>query len=58
LEKTSPLLYHPSRDASSNKQVCVADAGPERMLREAMCWRILQAAQLPAKERNEDAKAM
>jgi len=38
--------------------VRVADAGPERKLREALLRDLLQAAQLPAKERDENASPM
>jgi len=33
----------------------VADAGPERKLWKAVCGDLVQAAQLPAKERDENA---
>jgi len=54
----SPLLYRSSHDVSSNKQVRVTDAGPERKLREALLQGVLGAAQLPAEERNENAGAV
>jgi len=36
----------------------MADAGPERKLREALFQGVLQEAQLPAEERNENARAV
>ena len=36
----------------------VADAGPERELWKVVCGDLLQAAQLPAKERDENASPM
>jgi len=38
--------------------VRVADAGLERELRKVVCGDLLQAAQLPAKERDENASPM
>ena len=52
------MLYRPSQDDSSAKQVRVADAGPERKLRKALLRGVLRAVQLPAEERNEKARAL
>jgi len=38
--------------------VRVADAGPQRKLREVLLQGVLRAAQLPAEERIENARAM
>jgi len=38
--------------------VRVADAGPERKLRKAVCGRLLQAPQLSVEERNVNAGPM
>jgi len=38
--------------------VRVADVGPERKLRKALLRGVLRAAQLPAEERNENARAL
>jgi len=36
----------------------VVDAGAERELRKELCRRVLQAAQIPTKERKENASAV
>ena len=58
LETREPGVYHQSRYGTSAKQVRVADAGPERKLRKALLRGVLRAAQLPAEERNEKARAL
>jgi len=59
LVKTQPLLYCTNAShASQNKQLRLVDAKTERKLWKAVCGYFLQAAQLPAKERKENASAV
>jgi len=61
LNRKHHLLYRSnsaSANGSSSKQVCVVNAQPERKMRKELCGRLLQAAQLSAQERDENACPM